>query len=144
MRLTVARLPYQDDARAMFQNRCKIGSSLSIAEREEEDIELLRHFTQQIEDANRAAMRQGIWKIWTDNRDPSSARRQWPPRYFLNGGRLNRAVLFPGNQPFRTKEDAIDFHTPQKQPGVDVCSQAQVVPLQPLDVSQPLCGRQHT
>ena len=86
-RLAIARFPNQDHAGAMLQHGREVGVRFAIAKCEQKDVELLRQFAQQVEDAYRAAVRQRIRKIRAQHRDPAPARGQRPSLDFLNAAR---------------------------------------------------------
>ncbi len=87
-------------------------------------------------------MRERIGKVGRENGDSAAARLERAAFEQFRRGVLARAVAFPGRQPPREEEDAIQRHAPEEQPRRQRRAQLQVVALQTRVVSEYLRRRE--
>ncbi len=79
VRLPVARLGNEDGLRAELQHRPGFGRLVRFGESEQVDVEPARRLTQQVEDADRASVRQRIREVGRKDRDPATPGGRCPP-----------------------------------------------------------------
>ena len=78
-RLPVARLGNEDRLGAELQHRAGFGRLVRFGESEQVDVEPARRLTQQVEDADRASVRQRIREVWRKDRDAATPGGRRPP-----------------------------------------------------------------
>src|SRR5258707_12605043 len=77
-RLAITGHGQRDYFGAKSENRREICRLDSLGEREVDDVEIARGFPEDVENADRAAVAQRVWKIRRENRDGLARRRERP------------------------------------------------------------------
>ena len=139
-RLAVARLPHQRQARAEFQQRRGLGLVVGVEEGQQLDVELARHFAQQVVDAHGAAVRERVGEIGREHGHAAALGRGGAAFHGAITLGDHRALALGPRPPPGAQINAVERHAAPEQERGQI--EPQVVAFEARVVSQDLARRQ--